>query len=447
MNENQLLSLNSNRLETISQDIFEEAARLGATQAEVSMAVNKGFSVTARGGEVETIEYTQDKIVDITVYIGKRTGSASLSDLQPASIRAAVQAACHIAKFTDEDPAAGLAEPSELALAYPQLTLAFPWNLSVEDAIQIACQCESEALSYDKRIMSAEEATVATVEACHFYANSHGFVGFFPVSRHEISCVLVAKEKDEMQRDFSYTVAVDPLRLESVSSIAKQAAERTVARLGARTLPTMKVPVIFSADEARGLLGHFASAIQGSRLYRQSSFLLNQLHHKIFPDFIQMQEQPHLVYGLSSAPFDEDGVATRANKFVENGVLCSYSLGVYSARKLGMQTTGNAGGLHNLVMTPGQDALSDLLKKMDTGLLITELMGNGVNILTGDYSRGASGFWVEKGDIQYPVHEVTIAGKLQDIYAQIQAVGKDVDVRGTIHTGSILVDEMMVAGH
>jgi PmbA protein len=436
----------ANHFQMLSQDILQEAARLGASQAEVSIAANKGFTVSAHNGDVETVEYHQDKVVEVSVLFGKRRGSASLSDLSLKAIKAAVSAACHIAKFTDEDPFAGLAEKEEFAFDYPQLPLAFPWDISVEQAIELACLCEQEAKAHDKRIMNADEVSVTTQTACQIYANSQGFIGFFPYTRHDMSCVLVAKEQDDMQRDFSYTVSCDPSQLKSISVIAKEAADRTVKRLGAKSLSTMRVPVIFLADEARGLMGHFVAAIQGGSLYRKASFLLDHLNKKIFPEFIHIQEQPHLLCGLGSVPFDGDGVATRANTFIENGVLQQYSLGVYSARKLGMKTTGNAGGVHNLIVRPGNQNLTELLKTMDTGLLITELMGNGVNLITGDYSRGAAGFWVEKGDIQYPVHEVTIASKLQDMYAHLVEVGNDVDVRGNIRTGSILIEEMMVAG-
>ncbi len=434
------------KIQAISKEILDEAKRQGATQAEVSIALNKGFSVSAHDGQVETVEYNQDKVVDIKVYVGKRSGAASLSDLRPEAVKAAVEAACHIAKFTGEDPCSGLADKEELGFDYPQLALSFPWAISVEKAIELACQCEREAVAMDKRIMSAEEATVATADTWNLYANSHGFIGHFPYTRHDISCVLVAKQGVEMQRDYSYTVSADPALLESVSHVAKQAVERTVQRLGARQLRTMKTPVIFAAEEARGLFGHLTAAIAGSSLYRKSSFLVDHLGKQIFPAFMHIEEQPHLLHALGSAPFDNDGVATRANVFVENGLLQSYILGVYSARQLGMKTTGNAGGVHNLTIRSGNKNLSALLKTMGTGLLITEMMGNGVNIVTGDYSRGVGGFWVENGEIQYPVHEITVAGKLQDMYARIAEVGNDVDVRGNIRTGSVLIEEMMVAG-
>jgi PmbA protein len=438
--------MDANKLQTISQDILLEAKRLGADQAEVGMAANKGFTVSAREGDVETVEYNQDKLIEITVYFGKRSGSASISDIRKEAIHAAVDAACHIAKFTDEDPVSGIADPDELAFHYPKLDLAYPWPLSVKKAIELACQCEQEALQYDKRIIIAEEAGVGTVEAIHVYANSNGFLGLYPFTRHEISCILVAKEGNEMQRDYSYTVSPDHHHLDSVSSVAKHAAERTIKRLGARRLPTQKSPVIFLAEEARGLLGHFASAITGGSLYRKASFLLDHLGKQVFPEFVQIKEHPHLLRGLGSTPFDDDGVATRANVFIENGILTNYALNVYSARKLGMKTTGNAGGMHNLTIEHGHKNLKELLKTMGKGLLITEMMGQGVNLVTGDYSRGVGGFWIENGEIQYPVHELTVASKLQNIYKHIVEIGNDVDLRGNIKTGSILIEEMMIAG-
>lgn len=439
--------MTNDELKTIANIILQEAAKRGADQAEVGIAANKGFSVSARERDVETIEYHQDKSIDVAVYFGKRGGTAGLSDVSREAIVAAVEAACHIAKFTGEDPASGLADKDELAFHYPELKQSFPWDVTVEQAGQMAIECERIALGVDKRIMSAESVDVSTITANTVYANSFGFTGSFSCTRHEMSCVLVAKDSnDDMQRDYSYTTSIDPSLLVPVELVAKQAAERTVRRLGARSLRTMKAPVLFAAEEARGLLGHFAAAISGGNLYRKSSFLVDHLGKRVFPDFVNLAEQPHLAMGLGSMAFDDDGVLTHPNVFVENGLLSSYALGVYSARKLGMKTTGNAGGTHNLTITPGKQDLQGLLKTMGTGLLVTELMGQGVNLITGDYSRGAGGFWVENGEIQYPVHEITIAGKLQDIYARMAEVGSDVDVRGNIRTGSILIEEMMIAG-
>jgi PmbA protein len=438
--------MSADDLKALAQVILQEAATRGAGQAEVNIGTNKAFSASAHDGSVETVEYHQNKTIDVTVYFGKRSGSASLSDVRPDAVRAAVEAACHIAKFTDEDPASGLADKEDLAFNYPELTLAYPWDISVEQAIALACECEREALAYDPRIMSAEEVRVVTSNSLGLYANSFGFIGCFPSTQHEISCVLVAKQGEEMQRDYSYTVATDPAQLEPTSTVARHAAERTVRRLGARQIPTMKTPVIFLADEARGLLGHLIGAMYGGSLYRRATFLLDYLDKKIFPEFVHIQEHPLLARGLGSAPFDDDGVATRQNVFIENGILRSYVLDVYSARKLGMQTTGNGGGVHNLTIKPGDKNLAALLKTMDKGLLITELMGHGVNIVTGDYSRGVGGYWIENGEVQYPVNEVTVAGNLKDIYGRVVEVGNDVDIRGNVRTGSILIEEMMVAG-
>lgn len=447
MKEFDQTTFNIDNLETISQEILEEAKRQGADQAEVTIAANKGFTVSVHGGDVETIEYHRDKAIDITVFFDKRMGSATLSDLRPEALSDAVKAACYIAKFTDQDPASGLAEIDQLAFNYPELKLASHWHITVEQAIELGCQCEQEALDFDKRVIKAESLQVSTVDGWHIYSNSHGFRGAFPHTRHEISCILVAKQDEEMQRDYNYTVASDPSCLDNISAVARKAAERTVSRLGARNIKTIKTPVIFLAEEARSLLGHFFSAIKGGHLYRKSSFLLDHLGKQIFPTFMHMQENPHLAYALGSAPFDNDGVATRANVFVENGVLRSYALGVYSARKLGMTTTGNSDGVHNLMVTTGSKSLLELIKTMNKGLLITELMGQGVNLLTGDYSRGASGYWIENGEIKYPVQGITVAGKLQDIYRNIVEIGEDIDLRGNIRTGSILIEEMTVAGH
>lgn len=432
-------------LKNLVSDILAEASKQGATSAEVNVSVNKGFNVTVRKQDVETVEYNQDKIIGIDVFFGKRSGSASISDIRPEAIKSAVKAACNIARFTDEDSFSGLAEKELLAFNYPQTDLFYPWNLSVEEAIELAKNCEAEALAKDNRL-STEAVTISTGEVCNAYGNSHGFIGVVPVTRHEISCVLIAKGDDEMQRDYSYTVSCDSQLLESLSTVAKEAAERTTKRLNARRLPTQRAPVIFAAEEARGLLGHFVSAISGGNLYRKSSFLLDHLDKSVFPSHISIDERPYLAKALGSCPFDDDGVATRPNVFVNNGVLTSYVLGVYSARKLGMKTTGNSGGVHNLFITHGNNNLSGLLKKMDKGLLVTELMGHGVNIITGDYSRGCAGFWVEHGEIQYPVEEITIAGNLRDMYLNLVEVGNDIDKRGNIQTGSILLDHMMIAG-
>jgi len=437
---------NPEYLKNIVEDILKEAIRQGASAAEADIGLNKGFSVTSRMGDVESVEYNQDKIIDITVYFGQRTGSASLSDLRMEAIQSAVKAACNIARFGDKDEFAGLAPKELLAFNYPDLSVSFPWDITVEQAIEMTLQCESIGLSQDERIKNSEGASLSTTAGWHAYGNSHGFIGSYAATRHDISCSLIAQDGDDMQRDYNYTLSCDPTLLESIEWVAKTAAEKTIRRLGAEQLGTRKVPVIFIAEEARGLLGHFVAAISGGSLYRKSSFLLDCLGKPVFPAHIQIDERPHLLKSLGSAPFDDNGVATRPNIFIENGVLRNYCLGVYSARKLGMQTTGNAGGVHNLCINTGQKDLPALLKTMDTGLLVTDLMGQGVNLVTGDYSRGATGFWVENGKIRYPVEEITIAGNLRDIYANLVEVGADVDKRGNIQTGSILIESMTVAG-
>ncbi|MDR3490708.1 MAG: metalloprotease PmbA [Gammaproteobacteria bacterium] len=434
-------------LEQLVAHILHEAKLQGATAAEVDVGSNKGFNVMVRMGEVETVEYNQDKIIEITVYFGLRSGSSSISDIRPAAIKSAVEAACNIARFTDEDEFSGLADKALLAFNYPPIDLSFPWHLAVPQAIEMARECEAIALAKDKRITNSEGVTIATSEAWAAYGNSHGFIGVYPCTRHEISCVLIATKGDDMQRDYSYTVACDADSLDPIEQIANTAVERTLRRLGGRRLSTRHVPVVFAAEEARALLGHFVGAISGGNLYRKSSFLLDHLGKPIFPAHIKIDERPYLAKSLGSSPFDGDGVATRPNVFVDNGILKNYALSVYSAKKLGMQTTANAGGVHNLFMSHGDKDQEALLKTMGTGLLVTELMGNGVNMVTGDYSRGAGGFWVERGEIQYPVEEVTIAGKLPEMYANLVEVANDIDHRGNIKTGSILLDEMMVAGN
>ncbi len=439
-------NLKPENLKQLVADILQEALNQGASSAEVDLAITKGFSVTARKGDVESVEYNQDKSIEIVVYVGKRTGSANLSDFRFDAIRDAVKAACNIARFTDEDPYSGLADKNLLAFNYPELDLNFPWNISVEHAIELARDCEAKALKKDKRITNSEGVTINTHSGIGAYGNTHGFIGVDSSTRHEISCVLIAKQGDEMQRDYFYTVATDPECLDPITEVANKAAERTIQRLGAQQLSTQRVPVIFAAEVARGLLGHFVAAIQGGNLYRKTSFLLDHLGKPVFPKHIQMDERPHLSKALGSAAFDDNGVATRPNVFIDAGILQNYSLSIYSARKLGMQTTGNAGGVHNLFITDGGKTLPELLKTMGTGLLVTELMGQGVNLVTGDYSRGASGFWVENGEIKFPVEEITIAGNLHDMYANLVEVGCDVDKRGNIQTGSILLESMMVAG-
>ncbi len=434
------------RWQELASDILKQAKAQGASSAEVGVSSSDGFSVTVRLGEVETVEYNRDKGVGITVFFGQRKGSSSTSDMSPDAIKAAVSAACHIAKLSGEDNCAGLADPELLAKDYPDLDLYHPWSIDPEQAIELATQCEAQARAFDKRIINSEGASVASHQGVNVYANSHGFSGGYLSSSHSFNCALVAQDSLGMQRDGSYTVARDPSCLESIAAIAKEAGERTVKRLGARRVKTCQVPVVFHADVARGLIGSFLSAISGGNLYRKASFLVDQLGQSIFAKQVHIYQRPHIPKALGSSPFDAEGVATYDNDLIKEGLLQNYILSSYSARKLGMRTTGNAGGAHNIFINTSDKDLNGLLQLMGTGLLVTDVMGQGVNIVTGDYSRGATGFWVENGIIQYSVEEITIAGNLRDMYQQLVAVGSDIDRRGYIQTGSILIERMMVAG-
>jgi len=427
---------------------LEEARRRGASQCEADASLNRGLTVSVRLGEVETIEYQRDRGLGVTVYFGTRKGSASTADLSPQAVRETVEKACAIARYTAEDPHAGLADPEELAKDIPDLDLEHPWDIGPEEAIELARACEAAGMAVDARITNSEGASVATQRGVRVYGNSNGFLAGYGSTLHSVSCSLVAQQGSEMQRDYWYSTARDPAELQSVEAIGQRAGERTVARLGARKIPTRRAPVLFVPEMSRSLLGHFVAAIRGSSQYRKSSFLLGAAGQAVFPEFLQMQERPHIPKGLASSPFDDEGVATRDRDLVRDGVLQGYVLGSYSARKLGLRTTGNAGGIHNLIVAAPGRALDypSLLQRMRTGLVVTELMGQGVNGVTGDYSRGASGFWVEDGEIVHPVEEVTIAGNLREMYRSILAVGSDVDVRGAIRTGSVLVGEMTIAG-
>ncbi|MFZ1851985.1 MAG: metalloprotease PmbA [Nitrosomonas sp.] len=435
-------------LQQIARDILNEAKQGGATSCETNVSDGFGQTVTVRQNAVETIEYNRDKGLSVTVYIGQKRGNASTSDFSLKAIRDTVAAALSIARYTAEDDCAGLAEKNRLAHQYPQLDLYFPWHLSVEQAIELAKDCEQAGFSASTDITNSEGATVSTNESQFIYANSLDFMGGYPVSRHSISCALIAEKNDSKQRDYWYSVARDASELESAKEVGRKTGVRSAARLGARKISTCEVPVLFEAPIASSLMGHFAAAISGGNLYRKSSFLLDSIGQQVFAPHIQILEAPHLHKGLGSCSFDDDGVATVERKIVENGVVQGYFLGSYSARKLKMATTGNAGGAHNLIMQSANTLdVFELLEKMQTGLLVTELLGHGVNSVTGDYSRGASGFWVENGRIAYPVEEITIAGNLKDIYRGIVAIGSDVIVRGSKQSGSILIDRMTVAGN
>lgn len=432
--------------ENLVRDMLQETKRQGASAAEISITKGIGFSVIVRMGNVETIEYNRNKGVGITVYFGQKKGSSSTSDISETSIKDAITAACSFARLGSDDPYAGLPPAELMAKNYPDLDLYHPWNIDTDTAIQLAQQCENEARALDKRITNSEGVSLTTGQGYGLYANTHNFMGGYASSRHSISCSLVAQDATGMQRDGSYTVARDANDLESVSVVAKQSAERTVKRLGARRLKTCQAPVIFQAEVARSLISCFLSGISGGNLYRKSSFLVDCLGKPVFANHVNIAEKPHLLKGLASAPFDAEGVVTKDRLLVKNGTLLGYLLSSYSARKLGMQSTGNAGGAHNIILETSNYDLNDLLKQMGTGLLVTELLGHGINLVNGDYSQGAVGFWVENGVVQFPVEEITIAGNLQDMFANLVAIGNDIDKRGTIHTGSILLDQMMIGG-
>jgi PmbA protein len=427
---------------------LEEARRQGASQAEADASVSSGLSVSVRLGEVDTVEYERDRGLGVTVYFGKRKGSASTADLAPSALLETVGKACAIARYTADDPYAGLIEPEALARDIPDLDLDHAWALTPERAIELARACEAAGLAVDARVRNSEGGSVGTQRHTGVYGNSLGFLAGYSATSHSLSCSLIAEDGDEMQRDHWYTVARDPADLEDAAHVGRLAGERALARLGARRLATRKAPVAFSPDMARGLVGHFIGAIRGTSQYRKASFLLDAAGSQVFPAFLQMHERPHLPKGLASSPFDQEGAATRDRELVRDGVLDGYVLGSYSARRLGLKTTGNSGGIHNLIVAASDGGLGAeaFLARLGSGLLVTELMGQGVNGVTGDYSRGASGFWVEGGAIQHAVHEVTIAGNLKRMYLDIAAAGADTDARGAIRTPSLLVSEMTIAG-
>jgi PmbA protein len=425
-----------------------EAKARGASQCEADASQNRGLSTTVRLGEVETVEYQRDRGVAVTVYFGKRKGSASTADLSAQAVRDTVEKASTIARYTAEDDAAGLADPAELARDIPDLQLDHPWSITPDEAVTLARATEAAGLAVDARLTNSEGATVSTQRDVRVYGNSHGFLEGFASTSHSLSCVLLAQQGDDMQRDYWYSTVRNANDLQNHEEIGQRAAERALRRLGGRRLTTRKAPIVFAPELARGFFGHLTAAIRGSAQYRKSSFLLGAAGQQVLPEFVQFDERPHILQGLASSPFDDEGVVTRDRALVKNGVLDGYVLGSYSARKLGLKTTGNAGGIHNLIISaPGKSVdFQALLKQTGTGLFVTELMGQGVNGVTGDYSRGASGFWVENGAIMYPVHEITIAGNLKQMYRDIVALGTDVDVRGAIRSGSVLLAEMTIAG-
>lgn len=442
-------SFAADRLRDLAADALRHAERCGATACEVDVSEGVGQSVTVRKQAVETIEFNRDKGLGVTVYLGHRRGHASTSDFSSVAIEAAVEAALAIARFTAEDEAAGLPEPELLARQPMELDLYHPWNLAVEDAIALACRCEQAAFDVSPLVRNSEGATVSA-HASHFVsANSLGFMGGYPATRHFVSCVPIARKGREMQRDDWYSGHRDPADLAAPEAVGAYAARRALSRLGAKKLKTRQCPVMFEAPLAASLMASFVHAVSGGSLYRKASFLVDSLGQRVFPAWFRIDERPHLKKGLASSPFDDDGVATRDRTIVADGVVQGYFLSTYTARKLGLPTTGNAGGSHNLLVAPSPDAPADfagLLGQMGSGFLVTELLGHGINYVTGDYSRGAAGFWVENGEIAYPVHEVTIAGNLRDMFAGIEAVGRDVVTRGSRTVGSIVVGRMTVAG-
>lgn len=433
-------------LEQRVADVLRLARDLGASQAEASASFGTGFSVNVRMREVETIRHQRDQGLGVTVFLGQRRGSASTSDLRPAAIEETVRKAVALARHAAEDPAAGLADAPRLATHFPDLDLYHPWDIDPDRAIALATECEAAALAADPRITNSEGASVSTGDGIHVYGNSHGFLAGYRDTEHSVSCAVVGAQDGAMETDYEYSLARDPRRLPPVAATGAEAGRRTAARLGAIKLSTRTVPVLFPARLARGLFGSLLGAIGGGAQYRRASFLLGQAGQRVFADWIRIDERPHLPGALGSAAFDDEGVATRDRTLVDDGVLTGYLLGSYYARKLGLESTGNAGGAHNLVVRSSGQDFATLLAELDTGFLVGDLMGSGVNPVTGDYSRGAAGFWVEGGVIRHPVTEVTIAGNLREIYRGIRAIGNDVDDRGTILTGSVLVDRMTIAG-
>jgi PmbA protein len=435
-------------LKDVVSRALDSARRAGATQAEADASLQQGLSVSVRLGEVETVEYQRDRALGITVYFGHRKGSASTGDLSAQSVEDMVAKACAIARHTAEDECAGLADPALLQTQFRDLHLDFPWELSADAAVELARECEAAGRAVDTRLSNSEGASVSSQRGVRVYGNTHGFLAGDCGTSHSLSCVLLAQVGEDMQRDYWYTSARDPRDLEAAELVGRRAGQRAIARLGARRLPTGPAQVILAPEVARGFIGHFIGAIRGSAQYRKASFLLGTAGQRIFPDWVQMHERPHLLKGVASSNFDSEGVRTVDRELVRDGIVDGYLLGSYSARKLGLVSTGHAGGLHNLMVDASVDRpdQASLLQRMGRGLLVTELMGQGVNGVTGDYSRGATGFWIEGGEIAYPVHEVTIAGNLRNLFAGLQAIGSDVDARGGVRVGSIWVGEFTIAG-
>src|SRR5258706_1178643 len=439
------------QLEEFAQTVLAAARREGASACECEVSEGYGLSVTVRKDEPESVEHNRDKGIGITVYFGERPaarrGHASSSDFSAAALQSAVAAAAAIARKTAVDDCAGLPEADQLARAPRDLDLFHPWNLGTEEAIRIARHTERAAFALSPKIRNSEGASVSAQHSQFVFANSLGFVHGFPSSRHTLALSVIAEERGLMQRDDWYSAAGWPDGLADPAALGEYAGRRALARLGARKIATCQAPVLFEAPAAAGLIGSFVSAVSGGNLYRKSSFLVDALGKPVFAKGVSIDERPHEPRALASSPFDDEGVATRPRVVVRDGVLEGYFLGSYSARKLGMQSTGSAGGSHNLVVRSDGPALPGMLKKMRRGLFVTDMLGQGINLLTGDYSRGAAGYWVENGEIAFPVEEITVAGNLKDVFRGITAVGSDVVVRGAYRCGSILVDNMTIAGN
>lgn len=434
------------RLQEQVEQIIAEARRQGASACEVAVTLEQGLSTSVRQREVETVEFNRDQGFGITLYVGQRKGSASTSASGPDAIRETVAAALAIAEHTSEDPSSGLAEASLMCKQVEDFDIYHPWAITPDQAVELALAAEAAAFDADPRITNADGSTVNVHQGCRVYGNSHGFIGGYAATRNTLSCVMIAEADGQMQRDYWYDFNRRGELLASPQSIGRRAAERAASRLGARPVPTCEVPVLFSAELAGGLFGSFLSAIAGGNLYRKASFLEGQLGEMLFPQWLTLDERPHERGGLASSSFDGDGLATYAKPFVENGRLVSYMLSTYSGRKLGMPSTANAGGVHNLYVSHGDLDQAGLIRQMGRGLLVTELMGHGLNMVTGDYSRGAAGYWVENGEIQFPVQEVTIAGNMKDMFGKIAAIGSDIETRSHIRSGSVLIERMTVAG-
>lgn len=432
--------------QAMAEHVLTAAKAKGATAAELDIDKSMGLSVEVRMGQVDKLQYHRDQGINLTVFFGHRKGYASTGDFSPQALADTLEAACRIARYTSEDDFNGLADAERMATEFPKLDLYHPWELNADMAIDMALQTEAVAREHDARITNSEGAGVDSYAGMSLYANSHGFMGVSHSTRHSLSCSVVAQDGDSMQRDYWYSVSRVPGLLESADSVGAEAAQRTVRRLNARSLSTREAPVLFVPQMARGLVGQLVSAISGGSQYRKASFLLNSIGQQAFPDFVQLREDPLIRQALGSRSYDAEGVATQARDIVKDGIVQGYFLGSYSARKLGMSSTGSASGVTNLLLADTGISFPDLLAQMGTGLMVTELIGNGINGITGDYSRGAVGYWVENGMIVHPVEEVTIAGNLKDMFKGIVAIGDDVDERGSIRTGSILIDKMTIAG-